>query len=164
MRLKGNWARYLDKDGDAIPYRTVPGNRHPASAYFTRGTGHDEHAQYTEDAGVWHHMMDRLKHKYETARNHVPRASFIFSRMPSAGIIAFGSTEAAILEAQHQLSTEHDLKTDFMRVRALPFTDDVKDFVAEHDQILCGRNEPRRADGAAAQDRISGAVRRLQGP
>jgi 2-oxoglutarate ferredoxin oxidoreductase subunit alpha len=133
--LKGNWARYLDKDGDAVPYRTVPGNRHPASAYFTRGTGHDEHAQYSEDARVWHHMMDRLKLKYETARNHVPRAIVHLQPNASAGIISFGSTEAAILEAQHQLSTEHDLKTDFMRVRALPFTDDVKEFVADHERI-----------------------------
>ena len=80
-------------------------------------------------------MMDRLKLKYETARNYVPRA--VVHRQPnaSAGIISFGSTEAAILEAQHQLSTEHDLKTDFMRVRALPFTEDVKEFVANHDRI-----------------------------
>ena len=66
--LKGDWARYLDKDNDAVPYRTVPGNRHPASGYFTRGTGHDEQARYTEDAAVWHRMMERLKKKYETAR------------------------------------------------------------------------------------------------
>ena len=66
--LKGNWGRYLDKDGDGIPYRTVPGNKHPVSSYFTRGTGHDEQARYTEDAAVWQRMMDRLKKKYETAR------------------------------------------------------------------------------------------------
>ena len=51
--MNGNWGRYLDVDGDGIPYRTVPGNHHPASAYFTRGTGHDEYARYTEDAGTW---------------------------------------------------------------------------------------------------------------
>jgi 2-oxoglutarate/2-oxoacid ferredoxin oxidoreductase subunit alpha len=134
-KLKGNWARYLDKDGDAVPYRTVPGNRHAASAYFTRGTGHDENAQYSEDPGVWHRIMDRLKLKYEAARNHVPRAVVYRQPKASAGIISFGSTEAAILEAQHQLSAEHDLRTDFLRVRALPFTEDVKQFVSQHDRI-----------------------------
>ena len=111
--LQGNWARYLDKDRDAIPYRTVPGNRHAASAYFTRGTGHDEHAQYTEDAAAWHRMMERLKQKYETARTYVPRAVVHRQENASAGIISFGSTEAAILEAQHQLSTQHGFKDRF---------------------------------------------------
>jgi 2-oxoglutarate ferredoxin oxidoreductase subunit alpha len=133
--LQGNWARYLDKDRDAIPYRTVPGNRHVASAYFTRGTGHDEYAQYTEDAAAWHRMMERLKEKYETARTYVPRAVMHRQENASTGIISFGSTEAAILETQHQLSTQHGLNTEFMRVRSLPFTEDVKEFVAAHDEI-----------------------------
>jgi 2-oxoglutarate ferredoxin oxidoreductase subunit alpha len=135
-RLKGNWGRYLDKDGDAIPYRTVPGNKHPASAYFTRGTGHDEHARYTEDSATWHAMMGRLQRKYETAREYVPKP--IIHRQPGAqaGIIAFGSTEAAILEARNQLSEENGFKADFMRVRALPFTDEVADFVKTHDPIF----------------------------
>lgn len=133
--LKGDWARYLDKDSDAVPYRTVPGNRHAASGYFTRGTGHDEHARYTEDAATWHRMMDRLKQKYETARKFVPAPAL--HRMPgaAAGILAFGSTEAAVLEAQHQLASEHNLKADFLRVRALPLTDDVRQFVEKHDVI-----------------------------
>ncbi len=67
-RLGGDWARYKDVDGDGIPYRTIPGNRHPRAGYFTRGTGHNEHAQYTEDATVWHDMLDRLKKKYNTGR------------------------------------------------------------------------------------------------
>ncbi len=70
--LKGNWGRYLDKDGDGIPYRTVPGNKHPMASYFLRGTGHDENARYTEEASVWLRNMDRLKKKYETARKFVP--------------------------------------------------------------------------------------------
>jgi 2-oxoglutarate ferredoxin oxidoreductase subunit alpha len=134
--MQGNWARYLDKDHDGIPYRTVPGNRHPASAYFTRGTGHDEYARYTEDAIAWHAMMKRLRNKYETARKYVPAP--VMHRLPgaSAGIISFGSTEAAVLEAQHQLATQHQLKADFLRVRALPFTDDVRAFVSAHDPIF----------------------------
>ncbi len=134
--LKGNWARYLDKDGDGIPYRTLPGNKHAASAYFTRGTGHDEQARYTEDAAVWQRMMDRLKKKYHTARKYVPVP--VLHKLPgaTAGIIAFGSTVAAVLEAQHELDAEHNLKCDFMRVRALPFTDEVTDFIKGYDQIF----------------------------
>lgn len=134
--LKGNWARYMDKDGDGIPYRTVPGNRHPASAYFTRGTGHDEYARYTEDPENWRRMMERLKRKYETARKHVPSPVLHSAPGATAGIIAFGSTEAAVLEAQHQLAADHRLKTDFLRVRALPFTAEVRSFVETHQVIF----------------------------
>ena len=134
--LKGNWGRYLDKDGDAIPYRTVPGNRHPASSYFTRGTGHDEHAHYSEEPDVWVHMMDRLARKYQTARQYVPRPVVRTMDRARAGIIAFGSTEAAVLEAQHQLATDHQMPTDFMRIRALPFTDEVATFIEQHEVLF----------------------------
>jgi 2-oxoglutarate ferredoxin oxidoreductase subunit alpha len=134
--IKGNWARYLDKDGDGIPYRTVPGNKHTASAYFTRGTGHDEQARYTEDAVVWQRMMDRLKKKYNTARKFVPKPAIHTQPGASVGIVAFGSTESAVLEAQQQLADEHWLKTDFMRIRALPFTDEVSAFIEKYDQIF----------------------------
>jgi 2-oxoglutarate ferredoxin oxidoreductase subunit alpha len=133
--LKGDWARYLDKDNDAVPYRTLPGNRHVASGYFTRGTGHDEHARYTEDAATWHRMMDRLKHKYETARKFVPAPVVYKHPGATAGILAFGSTEAAVLEARDQLVAKHQLKADFMRLRALPFTDDVREFIQKYDVI-----------------------------
>ncbi|MGZ6317518.1 MAG: 2-oxoacid:acceptor oxidoreductase subunit alpha [Anaerolineales bacterium] len=134
--LKGNWGRYLDKDSDGITYRTLPGNQHPASSYFTRGTGHDEQARYTEEADVWKRMMDRLKRKYETARKHVPAPVLYAMDNASIGIIAFGSTEAAVQETQHQLAADHDIATDFMRVRALPFTEDVSTFIAEHDEVF----------------------------
>ena len=134
--IKGNWGRYLDKDGDAIPYRTVPGNRHPASAYFTRGTGHDEHAHYSEEPDVWQNMMDRLKHKYQTARKFVPQPILHGMDGARAGIIAFGSSEAAVTEAQQQLAIEHGLPTDFLRIRALPFTDEVSAFVEQHEEIF----------------------------
>ena len=134
--LRGNWARYLDKDNDGIPYRTVPGNKHPTSAYFTRGTGHDEQARYTEEAPVFLRNMDRLKRKYETARNFVPAPVLHKTEGATVGIIGFGSTEAAILEAMHQLETEHGIKADFLRIRALPFTQEVTDFVAKYDQVF----------------------------
>jgi 2-oxoglutarate ferredoxin oxidoreductase subunit alpha len=134
--LKGNWARYLDKDGDGIPYRTIPGNKHPMSAYFTRGTGHDEHARYTEDSTVWIRNMERLKRKYETARQYVPAPVVHTRPSASVGVIGYGSTEAAILEAVHQLDSEHGITADFLRVRALPFTEEVSDFVNRYEQIF----------------------------
>ena len=134
--LKGNWGRYLDKDGDGIPYRTVPGNKHPLSSYFTRGTGHDENARYTEDSSVWLKNMDRLRKKYETARQYLPAPVLYTKPNATVGIIGFGSTEAAILEAVHQLDTEHGIQADFLRVRGVPFTQEVADFVNKYDQVF----------------------------
>ncbi|NUQ86712.1 MAG: hypothetical protein HUU11_18590, partial [Anaerolineales bacterium] len=134
--LKGNWARYLDKDGDGIPYRTIPGNQYPLGAYFTRGTGHDENARYSEDARVWLSNMDRLRRKYETARKYVPAPILRENKGAAVGIIGYGSTEAAITEAMYHLETEQGIKADFMRLRALPFTDEVRDFVGRYDQIF----------------------------
>ena len=132
--LKGNWGRYLDKGGDGIPYRTFPGNKHPMAAYFLRGTGHDENARYSEEASIWLRNMDRLKKKYDTARKYVPAPVIRKMSGSRAGIIAYGSTEPAIEEARYELKTEHGLPTDFMRVRALPFTKEVRKFVEAHDR------------------------------
>jgi 2-oxoglutarate/2-oxoacid ferredoxin oxidoreductase subunit alpha len=134
--LKGNWARYLDKDGDGITYRTIPGNKHPMGAYFTRGTGHDENARYSEEAHIWYNNMERLKKKHETARNHVPEPVLHTTKGATVGIIGFGSTEAAIIEAMHQLETQHDIKADFLRIRALPFTKEVAEFINKYDQVF----------------------------
>jgi 2-oxoglutarate ferredoxin oxidoreductase subunit alpha len=134
--LQGNWARYLDKDGDGIPYRTVMGNQHPRSAYFTRGTGHDEYARYSEEAHVWFANMERLKKKYQTARQYVPAPLLRETQGATIGIIGYGSTEAAILETMHQLQNEHGIKADFLRIRALPFTKEVEAFLARHEQIF----------------------------
>lgn len=134
--LSGNWGRYLDKDGDGVGYRTFPGNKHPLSSYFTRGTGHDEYAKYSEEASVYHANMDRLKKKQETAKQYVPAPVLRTMKGATIGIIAYGSTEAAVLEAQHQLNTEHGIKSDFLRIRALPFTKEVDKFLAKYDQIF----------------------------
>jgi 2-oxoglutarate ferredoxin oxidoreductase subunit alpha len=133
--IKGNWGRYLDKDSDGIPYRTIPGNKHPMSAYFTRGTGHDEYAKYTEDAATFQRNMERLKKKYETAKEYLPKPVLHETNGAKIGIVAYGSTEAAINEARVQLEREHGLKTNFLRVRAVPFTREVDEFVRRHDQL-----------------------------
>ncbi len=134
--LKGTWGRYLDKDGDGVGYRTFPGNKHPLSSYFTRGTGHDEYAKYSEEAPVYLENMDRLKKKQETAKRYVPAPVITRMKDASIGIIAYGSTEAAVVEAQHQLKTEYGIKSDFLRIRALPFTQEVDSFLAKYDQIF----------------------------
>jgi 2-oxoglutarate ferredoxin oxidoreductase subunit alpha len=133
--LKGNWGRYVDKDGDGIPYRTIPGNKHPLSSYFTRGTGHDEQARYTEDNVVFQRNMERLKKKFVTAKEYLPKSITHMTEGATVGIIAYGSTEAAINEARVQLEKEHGIKSSFMRVRATPFPHDVDDFVHAHEVI-----------------------------
>lgn len=133
-QLDGKWGRYLDVDGDGIPYRTVPGNRHPKAAYFTRGTGHDEYARYSEEPDVWEKNLDRLLQKYNTAKQYVPKP--ILQTMPGArvGILAVGSADPAIAEARHILA-QQGFATDYLRVRAIPFTDDVEQFVREHERV-----------------------------
>jgi 2-oxoglutarate/2-oxoacid ferredoxin oxidoreductase subunit alpha len=132
--LGGKWARYLDVDGDGIAFRTVPGNRHPSSAWFARGTGHDEYARYSESSVEYQRNMERLSRKYETAREFVPKPEL--DTMPGAevGIIAFGSTEPAVQEARNNLALG-GLKTDFLRVKAVPFCKEVEEFIDNHDRI-----------------------------
>ncbi|MGD8404308.1 MAG: 2-oxoacid:acceptor oxidoreductase subunit alpha [Anaerolineales bacterium] len=133
-KLKGDWGRYRDVDGDGIPYRTVPGNKHPAGAYFLRGTGHTEEARYTEDAETWVRMMNRIKKKYHNAAKFIPKPIVDTLDGANVGIIAFGSTEPAIREARYQIETEAGIKSDSMRIRGIPFTDDVPEFIESHEQ------------------------------
>jgi len=130
-KFEKDWARYLDIDGDGIPYRTIPGNRHPRSAYFTRGTGHDENARYSESPEVWERISLRLRKKFETAREMIPKPVVDSKEGAEIGIIAWGSTEPAILEARDRL-INHGIKTNFMRIRGIPFSYEVGDFIRKH--------------------------------
>jgi 2-oxoglutarate ferredoxin oxidoreductase subunit alpha len=132
-KLKNDWGRYRDVDGDGIPYRTVPGNKQPGSAYFLRGTGHNEDARYTEDPGTWIRMMNRIKKKYKNAAKFIPPPIIDKQDGASIGIIAFGSTEPAIREARYQLETEAGIKSDSMRIRGIPFIDEVRKFIESHE-------------------------------
>ena len=125
----GSFARYRDVDGDGIPYRTLPGTEHPAAAYFTRGSGHSENAEYTERPDDYQNNMDRLARKFETARKHVPQP--VLEEEPDAevGIIAFGSSHWAVTEARDQLKLEKNLKARYLRLRALPLTEALHSFV-----------------------------------
>jgi 2-oxoglutarate ferredoxin oxidoreductase subunit alpha len=138
-RFNGQWGRYLDIDGDGIPYRTLPGNRHQRAAYFTRGTGHDPFARYSEEPEVWEKLMERLAKKYDTAKQYVPKP--ILHKTPGAriGIFSIGSTDPAVAEARHLLEQE-GLKTDYMRIRAVPFSEEVDDFIDNHDRIYVVEN------------------------
>lgn len=131
-KRNGDWGRYRDVDGDGIPNRTVPGNKHPAAAYFLRGTGHDENANYSEEPEVWTATMQRLKQKYKNAAKFVPAPLIEKMAGASIGIIAFGSTEPAIREARHLLETEAGLKTGLMRIRGIPFISQVREFIESH--------------------------------
>ncbi|HEX2979307.1 MAG TPA: hypothetical protein VHO48_03480 [Anaerolineaceae bacterium] len=129
-KLTTDWGRYLDIDGDGIPYRTLPGNRNPRAAYLGRGTGHDEYARYSEDSQTWEKGLDRLKQKFETARKELP-APVIDEAGNDIGIIAFGSTDGAVEEARYQLRKQ-GIQSDYMRIRALPFHPDVHEFIKKH--------------------------------
>ncbi len=128
------FARYKDLDGDGIGYRTLPGTDHPKAAFFTRGTGHNEYAAYSEKASDWVENMDRLLRKFDTAREKVPGPVIDETKDAEVGIIAFGTTHFAVEEARDRLAAEK-LKTSYLRLRALPINDEVKEFVARHDRV-----------------------------
>ena len=129
------WCRYEDVDGDGVPYRTVMGNRYPGAAYFTRGTGHDECARYSEDPEVWVRVNQRIKKKYHDGRKYLPQPVVDTMDGAQVGIIAYGSTDPAIVEARHYLLHDHDMPTDYLRIRAVPFHDQVRDFLAAHAKV-----------------------------
>ncbi len=133
-RLKGEWGRYADVDGDGIPYRTIPGNQHHMSAYFARGTGHDDQARYSEEPEVWEAGMLRLKKKFDTARTLVPGPEIELEPGVKFGIIAYGSTDAAVQEARQILKVS-GINTDYLRLRAVPFNDEVKEFIESHEVV-----------------------------
>jgi 2-oxoglutarate ferredoxin oxidoreductase subunit alpha len=132
-KFSGEWGRYLDVDGDGIPYRTVMGNEHKGAAYFTRGTGHDEYGAYSEEPDVWERITDRIRMKFETAREKLPKPEYRRKADADVGLIFMGSTEPAVLEAQDKLQAMGIL-TDTMRIRSLPFSPDVRDFIQSHER------------------------------
>jgi 2-oxoglutarate ferredoxin oxidoreductase subunit alpha len=131
----GGFARYKDVDGDGVGYRTLPGTASPLAAYFTRGSGHNEKAQYTERPDDYYNNMERLSKKFETARSLVPRPEVVQTGKSKIGLIAFGTSDFATRESRDQLKKEFNLDTDYIRLRAYPFSREVHDFVASHDRI-----------------------------
>jgi 2-oxoglutarate ferredoxin oxidoreductase subunit alpha len=133
--LHGKWGRYADVDGDGIPYRTLPGTDHPMASYFTRGSGHDEFARYSEKPEDYKATVDRLSKKYETAKEYVPKPVVDYRQGAKIGMLAYGTTDWPLQESRHQLRSERGVETSYFRLRALPFTEQVKAFVAAHDRV-----------------------------
>ncbi len=135
----GSFARYADVDGDGIGYRTLPGTDHPLAAWFARGTGHNEKAQYSERPEDWENNMARISRKFDTARGLVPQP--VVDRVEGAevGIIAYGTTDACVIESRDQLRAQ-GIETSYLRLRAIPFNDVTRDFIAQHDRIYVVEN------------------------
>jgi 2-oxoglutarate ferredoxin oxidoreductase subunit alpha len=131
----GSFERYRDVDGDGIPYRTLPGTNHPAAAYFTRGSGHNEQANYSERPDDYKRNMDRLNRKYETARQHVPEPEINYAENTKIGFLAFGTTHWAIIESRDQLQREYKMSISYFRLRAVPFTKHLVEFFQKHDRV-----------------------------
>ncbi|MDP9049221.1 MAG: 2-oxoacid:acceptor oxidoreductase subunit alpha [Acidobacteriota bacterium] len=131
----GGFARYKDVDGDGIPYRTLPGTDHPNAAYFTRGSGHNEKALYSEKPEDYENNMLRLARKFDTAKTLVPKPKLEGTGKEKVGIIAFGTSHFAVVESRDQLERENKIATDYLRIRAFPFTQEIHDFVAQHDRV-----------------------------
>ena len=130
----GTFERYRDVDGDGVGYRTLPGTDHPAAAYFTRGTGHNEKSQYSERPDDFEKNMERINRKFNTARSFVPRPE-VDTGKSKIGIIAYGTSHWAILESRDQLRQEYNIETDYLRLKAYPFTREVHEFIEKHDRV-----------------------------
>jgi 2-oxoglutarate ferredoxin oxidoreductase subunit alpha len=127
----GNWGRYLDVDGDGIPYRTLPGNLNPKSGYFARGTSHDEYAHYTEAPDTWERVFNRIARKFETALQYLPKPEAVRNSGAPLAILSSGSAHPAVIEALDMLEAA-GLKCDYLRLRSIPFAEEVADFLAAH--------------------------------
>jgi 2-oxoglutarate ferredoxin oxidoreductase subunit alpha len=131
-----DFGRYLDVDGDGIPYRTYPGVHPTRGAYFTRGTSRDRYARYTEEGAPYLDNMQRLLHKFETAKSIVPRPQRKSAAQPTRlGVIHYGSTAPSMAEAAELLAKD-GVHLDLLRVRAFPFHHDVTDFIAAHELVF----------------------------
>ncbi len=134
LKENADWGRYRDLDGDGIPYRTLPGTDHPAAAFFTRGSGHNENAGYSERPDDWLKNMERLRRKHDTARGVVPKP-VVDQREAEIGIIAYGTSDPAVEEARDRLRKQFNIETSYMRLRALPLGEEVSAFVEQHKRI-----------------------------
>jgi 2-oxoglutarate/2-oxoacid ferredoxin oxidoreductase subunit alpha len=128
------YGRYLDSDGDGIPYRTYPGTHPEKGSYFTRGSSHDSYAAYTEDGTVYAEVMDRLSRKMKTAVNYLPEPAFSETASTRLGLVYIGTTESAINEVLDSLAKK-GITLDTMRIRAFPFHDSVSEFINSRELV-----------------------------
>jgi len=128
------WGRYMDIDGDGIPYRTLPGNANARSAYLTRGTGHNEFGIYSERPADWQNNLDRLTRKHNTARTLVPAPIADEVEGAEIGLIAYGSTDSGVQEARDRLKAQ-GIATSYLRLRALPLGEATRAFVEKYQRV-----------------------------
>ncbi len=147
MEENGEWWRYKDYDGDGVGYRTLPGTNHPRSAYFTRGTGHNERAQYSERSEDWVNNLARIERKINNTRDLLPQPVVDQNPAKKIGILSYGSNDPAIQEARDILAAQ-GIETNYMRVRALPLAHSVMEFVRDHEHVYVIENN---FDGQMAQ-------------
>jgi len=131
----GGFQRYKDLDGDGVGWRTLPGVNHPRGSYFTRGSGHNEKAQYTEREDDYINNMDRLAHKFEVMRQHVPEPEVHFDPKARIAFVACGTSDYAVRESCDQLRAEYGIEANYLRLKAYPFTERLKEFIHQHDRV-----------------------------
>ncbi|MCC7015916.1 MAG: 2-oxoacid:acceptor oxidoreductase subunit alpha, partial [Rhodospirillales bacterium] len=131
-----DFGRYLDVDGDGIPFRTLPGTHETRGAYFTRGTSRDPYARYSEAGPDYVYNMERLLKKFETAKALVPQPVLTPAKKPARfGAVYFGSTSPAMHEALESLA-EQGVHVNALRVRGFPFPNEIADFVKAHPKVF----------------------------
>jgi 2-oxoglutarate ferredoxin oxidoreductase subunit alpha len=131
----GGFERYRDVDGDGVGYRTLPGTNHPQAAYFTRGSGHNEKAQYTERPDDYVRNIDRLKRKIEGMRGHMPASEIEINEKAKIGLLCYGTSLYAVEESRDQLAREYGCQTSYFRLRGYPFSRDLLDFIDRHERV-----------------------------
>ena len=159
----GGFARYRDVDGDGIGWRTLPGTKHPQAAYFTRGSGHNDAAKYTEDPNEYQAIMDRLARKFDNARKWVPAPVVVKDGTSKIGFLAYGTTDCALRESLDQIKQRFGKDVDYLRLRAYPFTQSVHDFVASHERVyVVEQNRDAQLASLLKLDLPAGQVSKLR--
>ncbi len=131
----GGFARYQDTDGDGVGYRTLPGTDHPAAGYFTRGSGRNEKAQYSERPDDYIQQMRRIARKFENMRAHMPAPEVVYNDKASVGVICYGTSRYAAEESRDQLRKQYGLETSYLRLKAYPFNQDLRLFLERHSRV-----------------------------
>jgi 2-oxoglutarate ferredoxin oxidoreductase subunit alpha len=159
----GGFARYDDVDGDGVGYRTLPGTDHPAASYFTRGSGHNEKAQYSEREDDYMANMDRLAHKFECMRQRVPEPVVNIVAGAKIGFVAVGTSDYAVRESCDQLRNEYRIEASYLRLKAYPFTDRLLDFIRSHERVyVVDQNRDAQLLGLMKLELDAGLIAKLR--
>jgi 2-oxoglutarate ferredoxin oxidoreductase subunit alpha len=159
----GSFARYRDVDGDGVGWRTLPGTMHPKAAYFTRGSGHNHAAAYTEKPDEYLAVMERLERKFESARGLAPAPVAVKNSGAKIGFIAYGSTDFALRESLDEIEKQYGVEADYLRIRAFPFAKEIGEFVAAHERVyVVEQNRDAQMASLLKLDLAAGQVGKLR--